>query len=222
VTGVSADAGVDIVRAFADHKARLVVQFAEATDEMRALAEVVAPTAIGLELFATPLHDNDAVVKFARSAVTVYGGLDAVINIVPLTARGLNTAGAASLDAIEAHVAKLMAVPCLVARIAANRMKMLHTEGLILDVATLPPQPTATDRAFAMVTKSALTGMVRNDAIEWASAGIRFNAIAPAVTGFGPRPSASEPDVAALALWLASGKGRHMSGHVFEAGSGRG
>jgi 3-oxoacyl-[acyl-carrier protein] reductase len=59
--------------------------------------------------------------------------------------------------------------------------------------------------------------MTRSQAQEWASRGIRFNAVAPQTMGlFSPSPC-GEPDIAALALHLASGRGKELSGHVFEA-----
>jgi NAD(P)-dependent dehydrogenase (short-subunit alcohol dehydrogenase family) len=60
--------------------------------------------------------------------------------------------------------------------------------------------------------------MTRSLAQEWAGKAIRFNAIAPQVAQLpGDRAVASEPDVAALASYLASGHGKELSGHVFEA-----
>jgi 3-oxoacyl-[acyl-carrier protein] reductase len=68
------------------------------------------------------------------------------------------------------------------------------------------------------VTKAALAAKTRSQAEEWADKAIRFNAIAPPVAvapaGNG---SSGEPDIAALALYLASGRNKTLSGHVFEA-----
>jgi 3-oxoacyl-[acyl-carrier protein] reductase len=63
--------------------------------------------------------------------------------------------------------------------------------------------------------------MTRAEAQQWAERGIRINAVGP--RGLLPdEPSggaclASEPDLAALALYLASRRGRQLSGHVFDA-----
>ena len=64
--------------------------------------------------------------------------------------------------------------------------------------------------------------MTRNDAREWASEAIRFNAIAPQVAAPSEPGLAGETDMAALALYLTSGRGKALSGHVFEADAGRG
>ncbi|MHA4899810.1 hypothetical protein, partial [Enterococcus faecium] len=42
ITGVSNSAGVDLARAFAEHKVRLILQFAEAGESMDAVAEIAA------------------------------------------------------------------------------------------------------------------------------------------------------------------------------------
>ena len=43
VTGLSSSCGVDIARAFADHKARLILQFDEMNERTQAIAEIAAP-----------------------------------------------------------------------------------------------------------------------------------------------------------------------------------
>lgn len=59
--------------------------------------------------------------------------------------------------------------------------------------------------------------MTRAEAHYWANDGIRFNAIAPVQSlGGAPRLS-SEADMAALALYLAAGRGTALAGQVFEA-----
>jgi 3-oxoacyl-[acyl-carrier protein] reductase len=60
--------------------------------------------------------------------------------------------------------------------------------------------------------------ITRAQAEEWAGRGIRFNAIAPETALGEPGPRLSgESDVASLALYLASDKGKALSGCVFEA-----
>ena len=104
------------------------------------------------------------------------------------------------------------------AKIAANRMAISYIEGLILNVAILTPPMKGPAQAFASVAKAALSAMTRIQAEEWAGKAIRFNAIAPQTAHPPVEPSlAGEPKVAALALYLASGRGKALSGHVFEA-----
>jgi NAD(P)-dependent dehydrogenase (short-subunit alcohol dehydrogenase family) len=96
-------------------------------------------------------------------------------------------------------------------------MSLCYADGLILNIATLAVRRRGAAQAFATVAKSALAAMTRSQAQEWAGRGIRFNAVAPqTLAPFSPSPC-GEPDIAALALHLASGHGKALSGHVFEA-----
>jgi NAD(P)-dependent dehydrogenase (short-subunit alcohol dehydrogenase family) len=109
-------------------------------------------------------------------------------------------------------------MPCLVSRIAANRMRLTLTDGVVLNIATMPESTDKMTRAFASVAKAALSAMTRGEACQWADQAIRFNAVAPAALSDGGEPALSgETDVAALALYLISGRGKSLSGLVFDA-----
>jgi 3-oxoacyl-[acyl-carrier protein] reductase len=215
ITGVTRRAGVDIARAFAGRRARVILQLAEASAAMQAAAEVVAPEALETRVYG-PVGEAAAAVRFAKSAVQAFGGLDAVINMVPLETAALDPA--ATMDDVDRLIAAQLELPLLLSRIAANRMSVTWTQGLILNVATLAGRAGGARRAFATLAKSTLVDMTRHQAEEWAGRGIRFNAIAPetAMPGPGPRLT-GEADVASLALYLASERGRALSGCVFEA-----
>jgi NAD(P)-dependent dehydrogenase (short-subunit alcohol dehydrogenase family) len=213
ITGITSTHGVDIARAFAEYRTRLAVQLDEASEETQALAEVLVPDALDLSVHQGPLTGPEAIVAFARQAATTFGGLDTVINLVPLT---LGDAGH-DLASVERRISDLMLRPCLIARVAANRMKLTHSAGLILHVGLLPKGATATERAFASAAKAALAAMTRKDAADWADDGIRVNAIAPETGPMSGHALAGEPDVAALALYLASGRGASLAGHIFDA-----
>ena len=51
ITGVTRRCGVDIARAFAERRARIVLQFAEASAAMQAVAEIVAPDALETKVY---------------------------------------------------------------------------------------------------------------------------------------------------------------------------
>jgi NAD(P)-dependent dehydrogenase (short-subunit alcohol dehydrogenase family) len=216
VTGVSSRCGVDLARSFADHKVRLILQFDELSDETHAIAEIAAPAALDIRAFGPVAPEAHAVVEFARSAMLAFGRLDAVINLVALAPAAVGIA--TSLGEIERRVARRLLLPCLIGKIAANRMALSYIEGLILNVAMLTPPLNGPARAFACVAKTALTAMTRAQAEEWAGKAIRFNAICPETADPRARPRlAGEPEVAELALYLASGRGKALSGQVFEA-----
>jgi 3-oxoacyl-[acyl-carrier protein] reductase len=216
ITGLSSSCGVDIARAFADHKARLILQFDEMSERTQAIAEIVAPAALDIKAFGPVACEPEAVAELARGVMQAFGGVDAVINLVSLAPAELGTA--ASIDEIERRIAARLLLPCLIAKIAANRMALSYIEGLILNVAILTPPRRGPAQAFACVAKAALTALTRSQAEEWGDKAIRFNAIAPQTADARAEPSlAGEPEVAALASYLASGRGKALSGHVFEA-----
>lgn len=216
VTGLTSTCGVDIARAFAEHKCRLVLQFAETSENMQTVAEIVAPAALDIKVYGPVGPATDDAVQFARTAAQAYGGLDVVVNLVSL-APGELEPSATTAD-IENLVAARLALPFLLTKIVANRMSIVWTDGLILNIAALATPSDGAKQAFAAVTKAALTAMTRAQAEEWAQRGIRCNAITPQTAQVPAEPSLNgEPDMAALALYLASGRGKALSGCVFEA-----
>ena len=71
ITGITSDCGIDIARAFADHKTRLVLQFAEASESMQAIVEIAAPTAVETVAFGPIGAETDKIdaICSARRAV---------------------------------------------------------------------------------------------------------------------------------------------------------
>jgi len=214
ITGLTRRSGFDIARAFAERRARVILQFAEASAAMQAAAEIIAPDALETRVFG-PVGEGEGAMRFAKSAVQAFGGLDAVINMVPLETAALTPT--ATLEDVDRLIAAQLQLPLLLARIVANRMSVTWTQGLILNVATLAGRAGGARRAFATLAKSALVDMTRGQAEEWAARGIRFNAIAPETAMASPPRLTGEADVASLALYLASEQGKGLSGCVFEA-----
>src|SRR5262245_66565257 len=66
ITGITSACGIDIARAFADHKTRLVLQFAEASENMQAVAEIAAPNALETTAFGPDGNDADCHVRLSR------------------------------------------------------------------------------------------------------------------------------------------------------------
>jgi 3-oxoacyl-[acyl-carrier protein] reductase len=129
---------------------------------------------------------------------------------------------ARSAGAVEDAVAAQLRDACLVTRVTANRMRLTMAEGLVLNIVAAPLPRSAAESSVIAVARTVLAAMTRHEAAHWAGQGIRINAVAP-TTGLG-RPAAagggslgSEPDIAALALFLASRAGRELSGLLFDA-----
>lgn len=217
ITGVTSRAGTAIAGRFVDEGCRVILQCDEASPITQALAETLAPVAAELSVHAVIAGSAEDALTFARAAVAEFGGLDIVVNIVELD--GYEQATGADYQAVESAVSEVLLKTCLVSRVAANRMRLMWTEGVILTVATLSAGATQHERAFAQVVRSTLVAMTRAEAEAWAEQGIRFNAVAPDVLNVVTQPnSGSEGDVAQLAVYLAAGHGRALSGQTFDLG----
>jgi NAD(P)-dependent dehydrogenase (short-subunit alcohol dehydrogenase family) len=216
ITGLSATCGVDVARRFADHRGRLVVHATEPSPELDAITTMLAETASEVKLFTDACRDSESSIRFAKAAAQAFGGLDVVINLIPIEAEDLY--GRADMEAVEDLVAEKLMLPLHVTRIVANRMRLTLNEGLVLNVMTMPTPLTAGEAALAGIVRSALASVTRGEAKRWAPEGIRVNAVGPSVMAGDTGASlTSEPDIAALALYLASKKARTLTGQVFDA-----
>lgn len=214
VTGLKGGLGIEIARAFADHRVSLVMHAMADDPETQALAEIVAQTALDVRLYAGMPADADGIARMARGAAQCFGGLDVVVNIVQVATP---PKGASEAD-VERTVTDLLAMPCLVSQIVANRMNTTRTTGSIVNIVTERHGAGPAERAIAGIARAALASMTRSELTALATQGIRINAI----TQTGDRNSrqrciTGDPDVATLALHLASSRGNRLSGLVFEA-----
>jgi 3-oxoacyl-[acyl-carrier protein] reductase len=95
------------------------------------------------------------------------------------------------------------------------------SEGMILNVLTMPQTATGRQKAVATIARATLAAMTSCEAKCWSEQAIRINAVGPRVFDSGKSPSGacltSEPDIAALAIYLASRRGKSLSGHIFDA-----
>lgn len=214
VTGVSAksELGIEIVRLLSEQRAAVVIGADDDSPEIQALAEIISPQTPDLQLFTGPFADHDAVLRFARSAMQAPGGIDAVINIAEIGEPASN----ASSSAIERMVTDALALPCLVTRVAANRMRTTLAQGAIVNIVVSPRHASARCKLIAGIARTALAAFTRNEAQSLAADGIHISAIAPSESSTAGGLSGS-PDIASLALHLASGRGGNLSGLMFEA-----
>ncbi len=218
VAGLSPTSGVDLARGFAEHKCRLVLQTNANGPETDALMTLLAETAAETQLFTCNLSNGDAAVRFAQGSAQTFGGLDIAVNLIEVTAADL--VGRTSLDDIEDLVSDKLLAATLMSRVIANRMRLTLTEGLILNVVLMAPAANDVEQAFAGILRTALATITRREASQWADQAIRINAVGPRSAmdcAHGGACLSSGPDVAALALYLASRKGRQLTGHVFDA-----
>lgn len=214
ITGIKGGLGFEIVKAFAATHARLVLHTLAEDDETVAIGEAAAAEAMDVRLFPEVFADYEAMLAFTRKAVTSYGGIDAVVNVTRLCETDCD----GSRQSVERSVTDLLAMPCLVSRIAANRMKTTLSEGAILNILETDRAASPQTATLAGVARNVLAGMTRSEAQQGAEHGVRINAIAPiAPTLAHTAPISSAPDVATLARHLVSPRGHQLSGLVFEA-----
>lgn len=218
VNGLTSTCGVDVARAFAERDTRLVVRAAETSNEIDTVLTLLAETAGDLRVFATDdIEDAEAAVTFAKGpAQQAFGGLESVVNLIEVHPADLR--GRQSQTDIEDLVSEKLLAPTLSARIHANRMQLTLTQGSILHVVRAPHLETAEALLLVDILRATLAAMIRSEARNWSTKGTRINAVAPASPlTIGDEALRGEPDIAALALFLASEKGASLAGHVFDA-----
>lgn len=216
LTGLSSAAGVDLARALADVGTRLIVQTGELTPDMTALVALLSQSAAEMKLFTDHISSPNAATRFAQNAQTAYGGLDAVINIQSITREDMRTLS--SEADIERLITSKLTPLTHITRVCANRMRVIFAEGSILNVLTMPAPANAREAAIAGYARTALAAMTRGEAGQWADQAVRINAVGPRTQTGASSGAAlkSEPDIAALALYLASRRGKALSSHIFD------
>ena len=217
ITGLSHRLGVDVARAFAEHKTRLVIQSADTSPEFAALVPLLANDAQDMQLYNEAINPGDGGVRLAQKAAEVLGGLDVVINLVSVSHEDMM--GRRSFDDLEDLVSDKLLAPTLITRVVANRMRVTWSEGLILNVVQMPAPKTAEQAAIAGVLRAALTAMTQDQSKKWADEAIRVNAIGPRALVKTPTDGAclsGDAEIASLALYLASKHGRRLTGQVFD------
>jgi 3-oxoacyl-[acyl-carrier protein] reductase len=219
ITGLTGVAGVDVARAFADLKARLVVHTTDLSPELVELVALLSQSASEIRLHTLDISTADCAAKFAQTSAQAYGGLDVAINMATISSTEIQAIrGEGDLEAL---VSTKLAPLAQLTRVIANRMNLVLSEGMVLNVLKMPEPQDRRSAAVAGFARTALAAMIANEAREWAGKGIRINGVGPRAFYDGSRTGAyltNEPDVATLALHLASRRGRSLSGHVFDAG----
>ena len=101
ITGLTSSCGVDIVRAFAEHRARLVLQFDETSESTDAIAEIAAPHALDIKAFGPVGAEAEGVAQFARAAMQAFGGQLSDTDIATVVTYERNAWGNKTGDVIQ-------------------------------------------------------------------------------------------------------------------------
>jgi NAD(P)-dependent dehydrogenase (short-subunit alcohol dehydrogenase family) len=217
ITGLTGNSGVDVARAFADLNVRLVVHTAELSPELVELFAFLSQSASEIRLHTLDISTANSAARFAQTSAQAFGGLDAAINMASISEAEINAIRRD--EDLEAFIATKLAPLAQLTRVVANRMCVVMSEGLVLNVLNMPQPRNGRAAAIASFARTALAAMIAHEARSWADKGIRINGVGPRAFFDGGAGAylANEPDIASLALHLASRRGRSLSGHVFDA-----
>lgn len=175
VTGASAGLGERFARVLDAAGARVVLA-ARRTERLAALADDLADA----HPVACDLADPTAPTALVQAALDRYGRVDLVVN----NAGVQHTAPATDvpMDEFRRVVTVNLVAPFEIAREAARSMIAQGTGGSIVNIASiwgLAGIGVIRDAAYA-ASKGGVINLTRQLAAEWARAGVRVNAIAPA------------------------------------------
>lgn len=217
MTGLTSASGFDIARAFADHGAHLILQSPEESPEMTELVAVLAENAPDIRFFNTPLESSAEAARLVQSAVHDFGGVDTVVNLAHVSARAVQSLEGP--EDVEALISDTLHMPLRVTETAANRMRLVWTHGSILNVVRVQNGIGGRAMMLADMLRTELADLTRGLARQWAAHGVRINAIAPpsSIAAMGGEAQASDADLAATALQVASRTGQNVSGYVLDA-----
>ena len=218
ITGLTSEAGFEVARVFAEHRSRLVVISNDSSPAMTEVAALLGEAAAELRLYNEGSYAPEDLVRLVQRVAGEVGGFDVVINLSHLD-EGCSQAVDNGSD-LEGVVAEKLEAALRVTQIAANRMRLVWSNGLILNVVTMSKGATGRALLLGDVVQGMLGQLTRGLAQEWAGEGIRINALAPrssVAALLTPGSDASEVEIAAMALRLASKKSRGLSGHVIDA-----
>ncbi len=174
VTGASRGIGRAVALALAARGARLALVARDATLLTRVAGETRAPVAI-----AADLARSERVEALVDHAVSVLGGLDALVNCAGLVRYA--AVGGIAIDELQQQLAVNFVAPFLLAQRAAWHMRENEHGGSIVNVASTLGQKPAPSTAVYAATKAALISMTQSFALELGPRRIRVNAVAPGV-----------------------------------------
>jgi len=233
VTGGGTGIGLAITRAFVASGATVVVtgRRREALDE--ALRDVPAERSVAI---AADLADKDQIGRLVDDVVGRFGRIDVVVSNAAGYVNGeITETDDADWEAMRAtnidgffHLAKKV-LPVL-ARSGGNLVAVSSVSGVLGDWG----------QAGYNATKAAVSNFVRSLALDWGPAGVRLNAVAPALTRTGAVAAVTEDpqllgrfvdrvalgrigepdDIAPAVLFLASDAARYITGAVLPVDGG--
>ena len=237
VTGAQQGIGAAIALAAAEAGASVVVNYLD--DAPAAAAVVASAQSAGVDAVAVQADiAQPAEVERLMAAADDLGGVDILVNNAAIFPR------TAFLDMTETDWDEVLTVnlkgPFLCSSAASRRMAASGREGAIVNIASGAAFRSSPRGAHYAASKAGLVGLTRATALELAPCGIRVNAIAPGLADTAqPRYGMTEAeileaadqlplkgltlpeDVAQLAVFLASGAARRITGQTVHVNGGQ-
>jgi NAD(P)-dependent dehydrogenase (short-subunit alcohol dehydrogenase family) len=175
VTGASSGIGRATAMAFADEGARV---FAVARDATRLNELSRGGPGQAIQALPVDLVEPGAAEQVVASAVERAGALDVVVNAAGIIA---NASTEATPDEMWNRVMTLnLNVPFRMMRAAFPHLQA--RKGNVVNVSSVNGRRVFPGLAAYNTSKAALDQLTRSSAIEWASHGVRVNAVSPGVT----------------------------------------
>lgn len=176
VTGGTRGIGRGISLALGAAGARTIVSGRD-----RQSAEEVATAIVGAggaaEILIADLMDDDAVGALVGDATSRFGKLDVLVNNAGIDADA--PAIDYELETWRRVLRFNLEVPFRLAQQAAQHFVADRRPGAIVNIASVLGQVGTADACSYVAAKHGLVGLTKSLAIEWASRGVRVNAIAP-------------------------------------------
>jgi NAD(P)-dependent dehydrogenase (short-subunit alcohol dehydrogenase family) len=236
VTGGARGIGLAIAEALATYGATVVL--ADIAAEGAAAADALAAKGLDAHFIAADVTDSAAVDALLDATIAAHGRLDILVNNAGISAR------IAAEDYPDADLDRMIDLNLkgvfYLMRGAAKRWIASGTPGRIINLASFAGMVADPLSAPYAATKGAVVQLTRTCAVEWATHGIRVNAIGPgyvrtemtahtldtpeagatirAKTALA-RP-ASPDEIAGAAVFLASAASSYVTGHILMVDGG--